>query len=207
TRRGAYQRLRATLTARPGDANIARTAVTLPGSSFLAQENIRTLCTRVQFAAGACPEGSIYGTATAWTPLLKEPLVGNVYLRSSDNKLPDMVAALKGQFDVELVGRIDSVKLGKRGGTGIRSTFDVVPDAPVSKFVLNMFGGKRSLIVNSENLCRTKRKRAVVRMSAQNGRTLNVKPKVKTSCRKGRKASRKGNKRRGGKGSARGKRR
>ncbi|HYP55002.1 MAG TPA: hypothetical protein VEQ41_01690 [Solirubrobacterales bacterium] len=202
TRRGAYQRLRATLTARPGDANIARTAVTLPGSSFLAQENIRTLCTRVQFAANACPEGSIYGTATAWTPLLKEPLVGNVYLRSSDNPLPDMVASLKGQFDVELVGRIDSVRL-KGGGTGIRSTFDVVPDAPVSKFVLNMFGGKRSLIVNSEHLCAAKRSRASVRMVAQNARKLNVRPKVKTSCRKGRKASRKGDKRRGGKGTGR----
>jgi hypothetical protein len=184
TKRNDLQRLRATLTARPGDANIARAAVTLPGSQFLEQENIRNPCTRVQFAANACPEGSIYGTATAWTPLLKEPVTGNVYLRSSDNPLPDLVASLKGQIDLEVVGRIDSVKLGKRGGIGIRTTFDVVPDAPVTKFVLNMFGGKRSLIVNSENLCRTKRKRATVRFAAHNGRQRNFKPKVQTSCKK-----------------------
>jgi hypothetical protein len=61
-------------------------------------------------------------------PTLEEPLSGFVYLRSSNNLLPDLVVALKGPdrlpVEVELAGRTDSV----RGG--IRSTFDVVPDAP-----------------------------------------------------------------------------
>jgi hypothetical protein len=183
TKRAAYQRLVATVTANPGDANISRAAVTLPHSAFLAQEHIRTVCTRVQFAARACPPGSIYGHATAITPLLDEPLTGPVYLRSSNNKLPDLVAALRGPdaqpIEVELSGRTDS----KNGG--IRNTFDLVPDAPVSRFTLQLMGGKKSLIVNSRDLCKAKKKqRATVRLSAQNGRRKNFRPVVANDCGK-----------------------
>lgn len=181
TKRSAYQRLEATVTARPGDANISRAAVTLPHAFFLAQEHIRTVCTRVQFAAKACPPGSVYGSAEATTPLLDGKLVGPVYLRSSDNPLPDLVAALRGPdaqpIEVELAGRTDS----KDGG--IRNTFDLVPDAPVSQFTLNLLGGKKSLIVNSRDLCKSKQ-RATVRLNGQNGMVRNFRPVIKTSCGK-----------------------
>jgi hypothetical protein len=187
TKRGAYPRLVATLEARPGDANIARTAVTLPHSEFLAQEHIRTVCTRVQFAADQCPATSIYGRASATTPLLDEPLTGPAYLRSSNNLLPDLVLALRGPdrqpIEIELAGRTDS----KNGG--IRNTFDIVPDAPVSKFTLELFGGGKSLIVNSREICETEN-RATVRISAQNGKTFSSRPVVSNPrCKKATKKS------------------
>ena len=120
--------------------------MTLPHTEFLEQAHIGTVCTRVQFKEGKvpgekCPAASIYGKAEAVTPLLDEPLKGPVYLRSSTHKLPDLVAALhNGQVDVALDGRIDSVKNGR-----IRNTFETVPDAPVTKFVLEMQGGKEGL--------------------------------------------------------------
>ncbi|HVX31933.1 MAG TPA: hypothetical protein VHA80_02240, partial [Solirubrobacterales bacterium] len=83
TRRGAYPQLTAKLKAKPGQANLARVAVQLPHTEFLAQGHIRTVCTRVQFAADACPASSVYGYAEARTPLLDQPLKGPVYLRSS----------------------------------------------------------------------------------------------------------------------------
>ncbi len=177
TNRGDFQALTATLTTGRKEANIARVAVTLPHSEFLEQSHIRTVCTRVQFAAKRCPEASIYGTAEAVTPLLDQPLKGPVYLRSSTHALPDLVAALNGQFDVELAGRIDS----KNGG--IRNTFEVVPDAPVSKFVLRMQGGQKSLLVNSRNLCKSVSK-AEVKMVGQNGKTHAERPVVTNSCAK-----------------------
>jgi hypothetical protein len=176
TRRSAHPRLRAILVARPGDANIARAAVTLPRSQLLDQENIRTVCTRVQFAARACPEASIYGRARAISPLLDQPLEGPVYLRSSNNLLPDLVAALRGQVDVDLVGRIDST----RGG--IRTTFDVVPDAPITKFVLTMQGGGKGLLVNSRNLCR-KSSFSIVKLDGHNGKMADQRPRMNTGCR------------------------
>lgn len=183
TKRGDTPRLRAVLTARKGDANIGRAQVTLPHSAFLEQANIRTICTRVQFNAGSgngeeCPKGAIYGRARAVSPLLDEPLVGPVFLRSSDNPLPDLVAALHSpKVDINLVGKIDSVGVGR-----IRTTFASVPDAPVTKFVLEMQGGRKGLIVNSTNICRGTH-RAIADFKGQNGRRHLFKPAVKAGCK------------------------
>lgn len=185
TNRNAKPRFRAVVQARPGEANIGRAQVNLPHSEFLEQAHIKTICTRVQFAAGdgngsACPQGSIYGWAKAWTPLLDRPLVGRVHLRSSDNELPDLVAALNGQVDITLVAKVDSGP-----NEGIRNTFELVPDAPVSKFMLVMKGGKKGLLVNSEDLCHKKAKtRAIVRFAGQNGAVRHWKPKVRNDCKK-----------------------
>jgi hypothetical protein len=182
TKRAGHPALRAVVRPRPGDANFASAAVTLPSSAFLDQAHIRTICTRVQFAADSCPPGAIYGKATATTPLLDQPISGPVYLRSSDNNLPDLVADLRGParqpIGVELVGRIDSVN------GGIRNTFDVLPDAPVTKFVLEMQGGKKGLITNSRNLCASTN-RAKARLGAQNGRVHSSRPVVVAAGCKG----------------------
>jgi hypothetical protein len=183
TKRSRNPRFRAVLTPGAGEANIARAVVTLPHSEFLDQSHIRTVCTRVQFAAGQCPAGSVYGYARAFTPLLDQPLEGPVYLRSSSNKLPDLVVALRGQVNLNLVGRIDSA----RGG--IRTTFEHVPDAPVSKFVLTMWGGKRGLLVNSRDICR-RRSFLRVGFDGQNGKISHIKPELKNPC--GKRGGRKG---------------
>lgn len=175
TRRGAHPALKAVLNARPGDANIGGATVTLPKSAFLDQSHIRTICTRVQFAAKACPPGAQYGFAKAWTPLLDEPLEGPVYLRSSNHKLPDLVLALHGLVDVNVSSRIDS----KNGG--IRNSFETIPDAPVSKFILTMQGGKKGLVVNSRNLCAGKN-RADVRFTGQNGVAYDFNRVITPSC-------------------------
>ena len=175
TKRGQNPALRATLTMPAGGANIAGASVALPHSEFLDQSHIRTICTRVQFAADKCPPGSIYGQAKAFSPLLAEPLSGPVYLRSSSHDLPDLVMALKGQIEVEVIGRIDS----HRGG--IRTTFETVPDAPVSKFTLSMRGGKKGLLENSQNIC-AKTNRAEASFEAQNGRVAELRPALRARC-------------------------
>jgi len=177
TRRGKSPKLRATLVARNGDANIGRAAVTLPRPMFLRQSSLAKICTRVQFAAHECPASSIYGYATAETPLLDAPLKGPVYLRSSDNTLPDVVAALRGQVEIDLDGRIDQVK-GR-----MRNTFDVVPDVPVSKFSLTVRGGKKGLLENSANLC-ARRYRVIAKFTGQNGKKANQKPRLRAPCKK-----------------------
>jgi hypothetical protein len=178
TRRGAFPRLTARLRAKPGQANLARVAVQLPHTEFLAQGHIRTVCTRVQFAADACPANSIYGYAEARTPLLDQPLRGPVYLRSSSHKLPDLVAALRGQIEIDLDGRIDSHH------RGIRTTFATVPDAPISSFVLRMKGGKKSLLENSTSLCGKKAGKARIAMVGQNGAKRRTSPALRAPCKR-----------------------
>ncbi len=171
TRRGAHPRLRAVLRPREGDANIATVVTRLPHSAFLDQGHFRTICTRVQYAAKACPPGAVYGHVRAFTPLLSEPLEGPVYLRSSNHNLPDLVLSLHGLVDFEAVARIDS----KQGG--IRTSFTEVPDAPVTKVVLNMQGGKKGIVVNSTNLCAAKH-RAEVLFDAHSGKRTTSRPLV-----------------------------
>lgn len=183
TQRAKHPKLRAVLKARAGDANIRKASVALPHALFLDQASLATVCTRVQFAEEKCPKRSVYGKARAFTPLLGKPLEGPVYLRSSNNTLPDMVAHLEGQVDIDLVGRIDSFK------GGIRTTFGRVPDVPVTKFVMTLPGGKKGLLVNSTNLC-AKPVRAVIRIKAQNGRKANKKPKLRTPCKSAKKKKR-----------------
>ncbi len=176
TKRGDHPALRGVFRPRPGDANLEGLVLRLPPSAFLEQAHIRTICTRVQFAAGggngrACPQGSIYGYVKAYTPILDQPLEGPVFLRASSNPLPDFVAALRGLVDVEAVAKIDSVN------GGIRATFTETPDAPLSKVVVEMQGQKKGLIVNSANLCAAKQ-HANAAFSAHNGRSAKGRPLV-----------------------------
>jgi len=177
TERSDYPALTSVFRARSRDANLGRISVALPHSEFLAQEHIQTICTRVQFAAEKCPQRSVYGKVKAWTPLLDKPLKGPVYLRSSDHPLPDLVLSLRGAVDLTIPGRIDS-KHGR-----IRVSFEAVPDAPVSKVVLQMKGGAKGLLTNSTDIC-LRRHRATVAMSAQNGRILSARPVLEARCRK-----------------------
>jgi hypothetical protein len=148
----------------------------------LAQEHIGTVCTRVQYHEGAvpgekCPAASIYGHATAFTPLLERPLEGPVVLRSNggERQLPDLVASLHGQIDITLVGYVDSVH------GGIRTRFQHVPDAPVRKFILAMRGGRKSLLRNSESLCRGKHL-STVKLTGHNGKVHEFRTSLRARC-------------------------
>lgn len=165
TTRAKNPKIRVVVKARKGDANIARTALNLPHSLFLDQGHIKTVCTRVQLAAKECPQNSIYGHAEASSPLLKKKLKGPVYLVSSKHELPDLLADLNGQINIQLDGVISS----QHGG--LKTVFNNTPDVPLKTFVLEMKGGKKSLLQNSTNLCKGQQL-AILNMKGQNGKTM-----------------------------------
>jgi hypothetical protein len=176
--RNGHPRLRAVATPTPGGANMARTQVTLPPTELVDNAHLRDICTSVQFAANECPESSIYGHARADTPLLSEPLEGPVYLQPSNHRVPDLVVALRsGVFaiNVHLHAREDSVH------QRIRTTFEGIPDVPLTKFILNLDGGDRGLLVNSKDLC-AKRYRFGVRATGQNGDHYATEPLLRVAC-------------------------
>jgi hypothetical protein len=186
TRRSGHPALKAVVTypKKGSYANIARAQVGLPHSEFLDQGNLDKVCKQADLRAGTCPKTSIYGKAKAWTPLLDKPLQGPVYLGVGFGyKLPALVADLNGQVRILLKGKVDTTK-----HEGIRNTFEAVPDAPVSRFVLEMKGGKKyGLLVNSENICR-KPQQASALFNAQNGDSLHMQPKIANSCKNKKKA-------------------
>ena len=175
TNRRGHPAIHAILKAKPGEANSRSISVTVPKGELLDNAHIGTVCTRPQFASGTCPATAAIGTATVSTPLLDQSLTGTVYLRSSSHDLPDMALDLRGQIDIEAVGLIDSVN-GR-----LRTKFDTVPDVPFSRITLDLAGGSKGLLVNSEPLCAAD-KQATVRMTGQNGVTANSKVKLQVPC-------------------------
>jgi hypothetical protein len=178
--RGGHPRLKSVFTAKAGEANTKAISFTFPKSEFIDQAHFRTICTRVQFAANACPAGSVYGNVRVTSPLVDYPLEGPIYLRSSSHKLPDVVLALHGPayqpIFLEADARVDSVK------GGLRARFESVPDAPLAKAVLNMQGGKKGLFQNSTNICKGTH-RATVLLDAQSGKVHDTMPALKAQCK------------------------
>jgi len=150
SKRGDHPSLRATFASRgPQDSNLKTMSVAMPHALFLAQSHIRQICTRPQFAQERCPKGSEYGKAVAHTQLFDQPLRGGVFLRASDNPLPDLVANLRsGSIRIVVEGKIGPHRQG-----GILARFEDVPDAPIDRFTMTLFGGKRGLLENSVNIC------------------------------------------------------
>ena len=181
TARRGHPELTATVTYPKGSyANISSAQVSLPGDELLDNSHIKTVCTRPQLEASSCPKDSIYGFAKATTPLLDKPLEGPVYLGTGyGHKLPDLVADLNGQIRVLLRGTIDTDQRTK----GLRNTFEVVPDAPVSRFTLKLKGGSKGLIQSSADLCK-KPQRATASFNGQNGKIFDSRPKISVSCGK-----------------------
>ena len=175
-KRRGHPAIHAVFNAQPDEANTKSVSVALPKGELLDNAHIGNICTKVAFAADNCPSTSILGQAEVTTPLLDQPLRGNAVLRSSNNALPDLVLDLRGLIDIVLVGQIDTVK-----GGSLRTTFHTVPDAPVSSFNLDLAGGSKGLLVNSQSLCGPAKKAAVV-MTAQNNAVLETGTALKASC-------------------------
>jgi hypothetical protein len=86
-----------------------------------------------------------------------------------------VVVVLDGAIRLEIVGRVDSVH------KQLRVTFNGIPDAPMARFGLTLDGGRRGLLVNTIDLCRSQ-PRVNVLIDAHNGRHKVLHPRVKAAC-------------------------
>jgi uncharacterized repeat protein (TIGR01451 family) len=131
----------------PGQANIGKVVVSLPKQLPARLTTLQKACPEATFAQNpaTCPVSSDVGTAKAVTPVLGEPLVGPAYLVSHGGAaFPDLVVILEAQ----------GVRLDLVGNTSIKknittSTFDSVPDAPVSTFELKLPEGSHSVLTSN----------------------------------------------------------
>ncbi len=179
-----------------GEAGIEKAVVRLPKTLALDPDNAQALC---EFEDGTkddiekhCPKGSIVGRSRATSPLLNQPLSGNVYFVKNiriDEKtgnqirtLPMIIVALRGEIAINLVGESSTTRGGK-----LVNTFDEVPDAPVSQFNLNIKGGRNGILAvtrtrrSTINLCAA-RHVAEADMDGHNGRRYDRNVSMKTPC-------------------------
>jgi hypothetical protein len=169
TARGGHPALRAVLRARSDEAGVAAVTVGVPAAELLDLRHLGSMCDR-ELPARRCPASSRLGRARVWSPLLDDPLVGSIYLRTPSGRLPGLLVDLhQGGIDLVLAGRITM----SHGTFGIH--LSGLPDLPLSKAVFTLAGGRRGLLVNSEALC-AGRPRAKVVLQGHNGALRGLSP-------------------------------
>ena len=127
------------------------------------------------------------GRARALTPILRRPLAGDVYLVQGMRPgpggrlvrtLPMLLVALRGQVSLNLLAAT-SVERG-----AIVTTFEALPDAPITRFELELNGGRRGILAVTlgRSLCRG-RQLARVAMEGHSGARLRRAVALRTACR------------------------
>jgi hypothetical protein len=182
--------LQVTVLSGAGQANIAKVAVELPKKlpSRLATLHKACLATVFEANPASCPTESVVGTASAATPLLAHPLAGPAYIVSHGSAaFPDLEIVLQGEGIVlDLDGQTDI----KKGIT--HSTFNAVPDAPVSTFELTLPQGPHSILAANGSLC-SKTLKMPTTITGQNGAQIKQTTKIAvTGCPKHKKARKAG---------------
>ena len=125
--------LTADLAMDPNGAAIKDVSLLLPKPVTVNVALLPAPCTVAQYSSGgaeACPASTIVGRVTAYSPLLRAPLEGNVYLVKSTDpsiSLPRLLLALRGSINTDIFGNMRFENVSQ-----IRTTFPAIPDAPLS---------------------------------------------------------------------------
>jgi hypothetical protein len=171
-------------------ANIAKVKVDLPKQLPSRLTTLQKACLAATFDANPanCPAASVVGIVRASTPVLPVQLTGPVYFVSHGGEaFPSLVIVLQGNgVRVDLTA---STFISKAGITS--STFNSIPDVPVSSFELYLPEGKDSALAANGTLCTSKLTMPTA-FVAQNGTEIHESTKVAvTGCPKAKKASKK----------------
>jgi hypothetical protein len=187
-RPGRHPGLHVRVTQTGGQANIGRARVKLPLSLALDPLNARNVC---GFEAGLradCPARTRIGFARAVSPALNRPLRGPVYLvqgirihpttGARIRTLPSLLAKLRGEVRINVRGTTDVE------GLRLVSTFERVPDAPVSRFDMRLSGGRGGILVvtGRRGIC-DRRQVSDVRLTGHNAKQAASRVRMAAPCR------------------------
>ena len=149
TKDGGHPSLRVVVSQTPGQANSSRMEVVLPAGLAPDLDRLQSVCKLEVYEQNACPPESVKGTATAYTPLLPQPLSGPVtFVQIPGEPLPGLRIKLQGAITLDLTGRIS---FGE--GNRVVNVIDPIPDTPLSRFELNLETGPNSPLIATRDLC------------------------------------------------------
>jgi hypothetical protein len=166
TGRGLSPALSTVITQAAGEGSVKGAVVTLPDGIGPNLAGLGATCTQSDAAAGSCPDTTSVGTASAQTPLLRDPLAGQVYLVAppAAGQLPTLLIDLRGALRIALKATVGISKQGR-----LETTLDDIPDVPLSRFALSFKGtGTTGVLSNVEDLC-TKARPFLATFTAQGG--------------------------------------
>jgi hypothetical protein len=124
------------------EAGLVQARVVIPPDLNPDVQLLGNRCSPADFEAGVCPPNTIMGSAVAASPLLSQPLAGNVVFIETGGT-PDIGLDLQGQLHLLLRGSLGLDKV---------VVFDGLPDIPIAHFALT-FPSAPGLLTASRNLC------------------------------------------------------
>ena len=128
-----------------GEAGLKRAQVVLPAGVGAVSTELGNECPIPAFEASTCPPASIVGSAESESPLLEQPLAGDVSIVAPDGPgLPQLGVDLKGPLAIQLLGNFIL-------SPGPGNVFEGLPDIPISRFELKFVEDK--LVLTSRELC------------------------------------------------------
>ncbi len=143
---GSRPTVTSVITQADGEANNQRAAVLLPDALGVDGPRLEQSCSMDDFQTGSCAATTKVGKATAVSPLLDSDLSGPVYVVGGDG-LPMLGVDLKGPLPLKILG-----SPGFKDGR-VETTFEGLPDLPLSRFELVFPGGPTGLLRVTGNLC------------------------------------------------------
>ena len=147
TAKGKHPAFKTAIVQDAGEAGVGRVDVKLPAGIAPDPKELSRACPEATLTAGKCPESSVVGTAVAVTTLLPLPISGLVrYVTPEGGGLPQLDVDLRGVVNLQLRGK---VALGQDGF--VTTTFDSVPDVPLSRFELNFL--PKGVLLATRDLC------------------------------------------------------
>jgi hypothetical protein len=149
-----------------GEAAQKQSLLTLPAEIGPRVSALTRACTEADILK--CPASATVGSASIETPLLPVPLPGKVVIKSQPGALPLLVIVLPPPLPLQIVG---SPGLALTGQT--TTTFDNLPDAPITKLTVTLNGGADSVLQARSGLC-TGAKTVGGTFAAHSGKTANV---------------------------------
>jgi hypothetical protein len=172
-------------------ANVAKARVALPLSLALDPDNARSVCPYEAGLRAECSRASRIGFASARSPALDRPLRGPVYFVQGIRTDPTTGARIRTLPSL-LVKLAGEVSINLRGTTAVErrklvSTFDRVPDAPVSRFDMRLKGGRGGILVvtggRAPTLC-GRRQVARARFFGHNRKSTPLRVRMAKPCKK-----------------------
>ncbi len=138
-----------TMTPRAGDSNLRSAKVVLPKGISTDINNLKNVCPRDVFEAGACAPETQVGNVSATVSITNDVIAGTVHLvRVEGTALPGIGMNFTGRYAVRV---LSTVKLDK--DLRVITEFGNIPDLPLRRLDMTIAGGAKSPIQISPAAC------------------------------------------------------